>query len=159
MSLAHALRWSVRCERSAKVRLREVLPARPRFVNQWGCRHELHSPNHSTTRPLSLLASRKNCREYPLKSAARRRYASETAEASKKTPLHELHVAKGSQFVPFGGYSMPLVYDDLSHSESHHWTRENASLFDVSHMYVVVGIVSSATSRPYHSSSVRYSAG
>ena len=30
---------------------------------------------------------------------------------------------------------MPLYYDDLSHVESHLWTREKASLFDVSHMY------------------------
>lgn len=36
--------------------------------------------------------------------------------------------------VPFAGYSMPLQYKDLSHVESHHWTREKASLFDVSHM-------------------------
>lgn len=29
---------------------------------------------------------------------------------------------------------MPLEYPDQSHPESHRWTRENASLFDVSHM-------------------------
>jgi aminomethyltransferase len=29
---------------------------------------------------------------------------------------------------------MPLTYPSLSPSESHHWTREHASLFDVSHM-------------------------
>ena len=29
---------------------------------------------------------------------------------------------------------MPLHYPDLSHKDSHLWTRENASLFDVSHM-------------------------
>lgn len=39
--------------------------------------------------------------------------------------------------VPFAGFSMPLQYADLSHVESHHWTREKASLFDVSHMYVL----------------------
>jgi aminomethyltransferase len=38
--------------------------------------------------------------------------------------------------VPFGGYSMPVQYSDLSIVESHHWTREKASLFDVGHMYV-----------------------
>ena len=37
--------------------------------------------------------------------------------------------------VPFGGYSMPLQYADLTISESHHWTRNKASLFDVGHMY------------------------
>ena len=36
--------------------------------------------------------------------------------------------------VPFGGYTMPVQYSDLSVSESHHWTREKASLFDVGHM-------------------------
>ncbi len=36
--------------------------------------------------------------------------------------------------VPFGGYDMPLEYEDQSHRESHNWTREQASLFDVSHM-------------------------
>lgn len=36
--------------------------------------------------------------------------------------------------VPFGGYSMPVQYSDLSVGESHAWTREKASLFDVGHM-------------------------
>ena len=37
--------------------------------------------------------------------------------------------------VPFAGYSMPVQYSDLSVGESHKWTREKASLFDVGHMY------------------------
>ncbi|CAO1619789.1 unnamed protein product [Parajaminaea phylloscopi] len=36
--------------------------------------------------------------------------------------------------VSFGGYSMPLTYSPQSQIESHHWTRNEASLFDVSHM-------------------------
>jgi len=36
--------------------------------------------------------------------------------------------------VPFGGYSMPVQYSDLSITESHKWTREKCSLFDVGHM-------------------------
>ncbi|KAF2223106.1 hypothetical protein BDZ85DRAFT_274195 [Elsinoe ampelina] len=36
--------------------------------------------------------------------------------------------------VPFGGYEMPVQYSDLSVGESHKWTREKASIFDVSHM-------------------------
>ena len=36
--------------------------------------------------------------------------------------------------VPFGGYLMPVQYSDKSITDSHHWTREKASLFDVSHM-------------------------
>lgn len=36
--------------------------------------------------------------------------------------------------VPFGGYEMPVQYSDLSIGESHKWTREKASIFDVGHM-------------------------
>ena len=68
-------------------------------------------------------------------STARRGFASQAENEVKKTPLYDLHVSKKAKFVPFGGYSMPLYYDDLSHAESHHWTREKASVFDVSHMY------------------------
>lgn len=50
------------------------------------------------------------------------------------TGLHELHVSNGGKMVPFGGYSMPVQYSDLSVGESHKWTREKASLFDVGHM-------------------------
>ncbi|OJJ63478.1 hypothetical protein ASPSYDRAFT_38041 [Aspergillus sydowii CBS 593.65] len=64
------------------------------------------------------------------------RYASSAAssEPLRKTELYDLHVAKGAKMVPFAGFSMPLQYSDLSHVESHMWTREKASLFDVSHM-------------------------
>lgn len=67
-------------------------------------------------------------------SATRHGFASQAENEVKKTPLYDLHVSKKAKFVPFGGYSMPLYYDDLSHVESHHWTREKASVFDVSHM-------------------------
>jgi aminomethyltransferase len=36
--------------------------------------------------------------------------------------------------VPFGGFHMPVQYSSLSVSASHHFTRNHASLFDVSHM-------------------------
>jgi aminomethyltransferase len=36
--------------------------------------------------------------------------------------------------VPFASYSMPLHYPDQSHRDSHLWTRQHASIFDVSHM-------------------------
>lgn len=51
-----------------------------------------------------------------------------------KTRLHSLHLEHGGKMVPFAGYSMPVQYSDLSLSESHKWTREKASLFDVGHM-------------------------
>lgn len=65
------------------------------------------------------------------------RHASTTASDSvplERTALHDLHVANGATMVPFAGYSMPVQYSDLSVGESHQWTRERASLFDVGHM-------------------------
>lgn len=55
-------------------------------------------------------------------------------EALKRTALHDLHVELGGNMVPFAGYSMPVVYKDQSHIESHRWTRAHTGLFDVSHM-------------------------
>jgi aminomethyltransferase len=51
-----------------------------------------------------------------------------------RTGLYELHTKYGAKFVPFGGYAMPVQYSDLSIVDSHNWTREHASLFDVGHM-------------------------
>ena len=69
-----------------------------------------------------------------------RRKSSDDASSSDgglgRTALHELHVEHGGKMVPFGGYSMPVQYSDLSVGESHKWTREKASLFDVGHMYI-----------------------
>lgn len=62
------------------------------------------------------------------------RYASNSTEPLSKTQLFDLHVERGAKMVPFAGFDMPLVYSDMSHVESHLWTREKASLFDVSHM-------------------------
>ncbi len=36
--------------------------------------------------------------------------------------------------VEFAGWSMPVLYNDMSLVQSHLHTREKASLFDVSHM-------------------------
>ena len=36
--------------------------------------------------------------------------------------------------VPFAGWSMPVQYPDMGIIQSHHHTREKASVFDVSHM-------------------------
>lgn len=52
---------------------------------------------------------------------------------SKRTPLYDLHVARGAKMVPFAGYEMPVQYG-LGVMKEHLWTRENAGLFDVSHM-------------------------
>lgn len=63
------------------------------------------------------------------------RYASDAANSHlKKTPLYDLHIARGGKMVPFAGHSMPVQYSDVSLVDSHHFTRNHASLFDVSHM-------------------------
>ncbi|MCX5512364.1 glycine cleavage system protein T [Kaistia algarum] len=50
-----------------------------------------------------------------------------------ETPLASLHRELGARMVPFAGYSMPVQYPKGILTE-HNWTRENAGLFDVSHM-------------------------
>ena len=59
------------------------------------------------------------------------------AEASSEdllqTPLYARHVAAGGRIVPFGGYALPVQYPTGIMAE-HKWTREQAGLFDVSHM-------------------------
>ena len=62
------------------------------------------------------------------------RQASSSHETLNRTALHELHIRNGGRMVPFGGYSMPVEYSDLGVGESHQWTRDKASLFDVGHM-------------------------
>jgi aminomethyltransferase len=52
-----------------------------------------------------------------------------------KTPLYDKHVAAGARIVDFGGWDMPLHYG--SQKEEHHAVRNNAGLFDVSHMTIV----------------------
>jgi aminomethyltransferase len=47
-------------------------------------------------------------------------------------PLGDWHRAKGARMVEFAGYHMPIQYEGIM--AEHAWTRENAGLFDVSHM-------------------------
>ena len=54
-------------------------------------------------------------------------------ETLNATPLRAQHVALGARMVPFAGYDMPVQYRDGIIAE-HNWTRQNAGLFDVSHM-------------------------
>jgi aminomethyltransferase len=51
-----------------------------------------------------------------------------------KTPLWDLHRARGGKMVPFAGYDMPVQYDGLGVLKEHLHTRAAAGLFDVSHM-------------------------
>eukprot|EP00933_Yihiella_yeosuensis_P019980 TRINITY_DN1610_c0_g2_i1.p1 TRINITY_DN1610_c0_g2~~TRINITY_DN1610_c0_g2_i1.p1 ORF type:complete len:445 (-),score=120.39 TRINITY_DN1610_c0_g2_i1:207-1490(-) len=58
----------------------------------------------------------------------------------KRTITYEAHLADGGKLVDFAGYAMPVQYEKkgsphaLSIIDSTKWTRESASLFDVSHM-------------------------
>ena len=47
-------------------------------------------------------------------------------------PLDAWHRANGARMVAFAGYHMPIQYEGII--AEHVWTRENAGLFDVSHM-------------------------
>ena len=53
-------------------------------------------------------------------------------ETLRRTPLHDIHVRHGGKLVPFAGYEMPVQFEGVK--PEHLWTRENAGLFDVSHM-------------------------
>ena len=59
--------------------------------------------------------------------------AEASSEDLKQTPLYERHVTAGGRIVPFGGYALPVQYPSGIMAE-HKWTREQAGLFDVSHM-------------------------
>lgn len=71
-----------------------------------------------------------------VRSASLKRFNSTaaTADGLSKTPFYDLHVELGGTMVPYAGYSMPVLYKAQTHIESHNWVRENAGLFDVSHM-------------------------
>ena len=54
----------------------------------------------------------------------------------KRTALYDVHAARGARFVPFAGYEMPVQYEGVM--AEHKAVRENAGLFDVSHMGEVI---------------------
>jgi aminomethyltransferase len=54
-------------------------------------------------------------------------------EELKMTPLSALWAQMGARMVEFAGYHMPVQFSEGVVKE-HLWTRENAGLFDVSHM-------------------------
>ena len=47
-------------------------------------------------------------------------------------PLDSWHRSRGGRMVEFAGYAMPVQFEGIM--AEHLWTRENAGLFDVSHM-------------------------
>ncbi len=54
---------------------------------------------------------------------------------TQKTVLNDAHRAAGARMVDFGGWDMPLHYG--SQVDEHHQVRNDAGMFDVSHMTVV----------------------
>lgn len=52
-----------------------------------------------------------------------------------KTQLHAIHKACGARMVDFHGWEMPLHYG--SQINEHHQVRQDAGMFDVSHMTIV----------------------
>src|SRR3954464_13319942 len=74
-------------------------------------------------------------REGPLMLARDDQFSPQSSLQSplKRTPLHALHIARGGKMVPFAGYEMPVQFPTGVLREHLH-TRNQAGLFDVSHM-------------------------
>lgn len=53
----------------------------------------------------------------------------------KQTPFYDCHKQADAKLVDFGGWDMPLNYG--SQTEEHHAVRQDAGVFDVSHMTTV----------------------
>lgn len=54
----------------------------------------------------------------------------------KKTPLYDVHVALGARIIDYHNFHMPLQYDGII--SEHKNARNNAGLFDISHMGEIV---------------------
>ena len=54
------------------------------------------------------------------------------AQPLQRLPLDAWHRSHGARMIPFAGYHMPVQYEGII--AEHLWTRQNAGLFDVSHM-------------------------
>ncbi|MBM3442129.1 MAG: glycine cleavage system aminomethyltransferase GcvT [Bacteroidetes bacterium] len=50
----------------------------------------------------------------------------------KQTPFTAKHIALGAKMAEFAGYHMPISYSGIN--DEHHAVRNNAGIFDVSHM-------------------------
>lgn len=57
----------------------------------------------------------------------------------KNTPFTHIHQQLGARMAPFAGYNMPISYTSIN--EEHNTVRNNAGVFDVSHMgeFIVKG--------------------
>ena len=50
----------------------------------------------------------------------------------KNTPFTQKHIALGAKMAEFAGYNMPISYSGIN--DEHAAVRNNAGVFDVSHM-------------------------
>lgn len=64
---------------------------------------------------------------------------------TSKTVLHSKHLEAGAKMVDFHGWEMPINYG--SQIEEHHAVRQDAGMFDVSHMTIVD--VQGADAKPF----------
>ena len=62
---------------------------------------------------------------------------SDTAQTNQpqRTPLYDQHLAANGKMVDFAGWEMPINYG--SQVKEHNQVREDAGMFDVSHMVVL----------------------
>ena len=59
----------------------------------------------------------------------------EQTQLPKRTPLYDKHIEAGGKIVDFAGWEMPINYG--SQVKEHNLVREDAGMFDVSHMVVL----------------------
>lgn len=55
-------------------------------------------------------------------------------DALKRTALHSFHISQKAKMVDFAGFHMPIVYAKLGTVKEHHYSREVASMVDISHV-------------------------
>jgi len=58
----------------------------------------------------------------------------ELEKKTKRTCLFDKHLSLGAMMVEFGGFDMPLLYQNAGIAPEHMAVREHVGLFDVSHM-------------------------
>ena len=58
----------------------------------------------------------------------------ELEKKDKRTCLYDKHVSLGATMVSFGGFDMPLLYQNAGITAEHMAVRDKVGLFDVSHM-------------------------
>ncbi len=54
----------------------------------------------------------------------------------KRTPIYPVYEQYGAKTIDFGGWDLPVQFSSIK--EEHHQTRNNAGLFDVSHMGEII---------------------